>query len=75
MKKGKTDFYYQNCGTIILLKPQTKYAKDWVNNNLQVESWQNNTFGVAIEPRYFEAIIDAIRDEGIGIKPIRTTQK
>jgi len=60
------DFYFRNEGTIIMLYPQSKQAKSWVENNIALDSWQNST-GIAIEPRYFLDIVEGIKEEGLTI--------
>lgn len=62
------DFYFVDEGSIILLKPQNDNAKQWTKENMQLEGWQNTTFGIPIEPRYFEQIYEGIRKEGFEIE-------
>ena len=59
----ETDFLFVNDFSIILLIPQSEGAREWVNENLALESWQNSE-QVAIEPRYFGNIYEGIVNEG-----------
>lgn len=61
------DFFVINAFTVILLMPQTDQAKEWVNENLQVQDWQNKK-QIAIEPRYFDDIYEGILNEGMTIE-------
>ena len=67
MKTKKVDFYASNQHCLIMLYPETDEAKEFCDNSLYVESWQNKN-GIAIEPRYFEDIYLAIQNEVLTIK-------
>jgi hypothetical protein len=56
-------------GSLILLIPTNNASFKWVSENLQTESWQNDGFSIAIEPRYFSSIMDGIIEDGFTIKP------
>lgn len=59
-----TDFTYTNHGTLCLLTPLTPEAEEWIADNLPEDVM---TLGpsVAIEPRYLEAILDGIENDGL----------
>lgn len=58
------DFRVENHGSVCLLKPVTQAAKDWVGDHLPDDAqWFGG--GVAIEPRYLDAILSGIDDEGL----------
>lgn len=61
------DFTATNHGSIILLTPVTDEANTWVNEHLQVEGWQTLGTSIAIEPRYFDDIVEGIRNDGLTI--------
>lgn len=45
----------------------TAEARQWINDLLAPESWQWQGCSLAIEPRYFPAIHEAITDEGFTV--------
>lgn len=61
-----TDFIVQDHGSIIILLPQTTFAKDWIEDNLQEAAcgWPS---GHVIERRYFEPIYDGLTADGLTI--------
>lgn len=64
-----TDFYYINEGSIIILMPKTDEAKKWTVENIALDPWQNS-FQIAIEPRYFDNIVDGILNDNLTIEKI-----
>lgn len=70
MNAQLTDFYYRNEGSIILLIPNTEDSREWINENLCLESWQKQGNNIAIEPRSFEIIEEGIENDGLLIEEI-----
>ena len=62
----KPDFTLENHGSIMLLRPLTGAAQDWVDDHIPDEAmaWGD---AIAIEPRYIEDIADGIIDDGLSI--------
>jgi len=65
--KTQTDFEVRNCFSLLLLYPITQRALAWVDANVWLENWQSQG-RIAIEPRYFDDIHDAILNEGMTLK-------
>ena len=63
--KDRPDFEVINQGTICLLQPMTVAAREWLAENIHVESWQMMGDAVAIEPRYMAPILAGIDEEGL----------
>ena len=63
------DFYFRNCGSLILLLPQTKEAKIFVEEQMCLGEWQNVN-SIAIEPRFFSDLVQGITDNQLLIKAI-----
>ena len=63
------DFYFNNCGTIITLTPQTDKARQWIKQNLQLDSWQDPD-QVPIEPRLFDDIHAGIINDSLTIEQL-----
>lgn len=61
------DFNITNHGSLFTLLPNTPEAEDWCANNINPEA---TTIGgaIAVEPRYIEAIVEAILEEGMTIQ-------
>lgn len=68
MKNTKTispDFRIERSGGISLLIPFTAAAREWVDENLELESWQWIGGRIAVEPRCVEAIVDGMEEAGL----------
>lgn len=59
-----TDFYVMNNGYIIIFTPDTKRAADWLNSNVQSESWQWLGNALCVEHRYADGLIELIKENG-----------
>jgi len=67
------DFYYRDEGSIVLLIPQNETARAWTREKLQDTPRQDPGY-IAIEPRYFEPILEGIDTGGMVIKRLENTQ-
>ena len=67
MKTEIVDFYVRNEHSIIILMPETDEARYWVEENIALDPWQNSEY-IAIEPRYFEELYEALINEGFILK-------
>jgi len=66
MARPKVDFRVVNHGTIYLLYPNTRRAKQWVRDNLPRDHMKYADASV-VEPRYIGDIIDGIRADELEI--------
>ena len=62
---SKPNFEVENLGTIALIKPLNKRAKQWIKDNLQHESWQEWCGSLAVEPRYIDEILWQAEEDGL----------
>ena len=62
------DFQVENHGSIILLRPATDEAKQWLNFNCAPEPWQWFGGAMAVEPRCASNLIEGLREEGFTVK-------
>lgn len=61
-----TDFTVTDHGSIILLRPLTPEARDWVDEYLPADAqWHGRA--IAVERRYFEDIYDGLTSAGLTI--------
>lgn len=49
----------------VLLHAQNERGEQWLNDNLQMESWQKLGNTVCIDRRFLDAIYDGMTDDGI----------
>lgn len=60
------DFTIENCASVILLRPLTPAAKQWLTDHMPDDA---QYFGdaVAIEPRYLEDVVDGLTNDGLTV--------
>jgi hypothetical protein len=63
-RKQRSDFSVENHGSIILLKPLTKSAREWGAEHLPEDAmkWGEAT---VVEPRYIGDIVEGIINDGL----------
>ncbi len=64
MGDDKVDFQIVNHGTLYLLYPNTRRAKQWVKENLPQDHVKYADASV-VEPRYIDDILDGIRGDDL----------
>lgn len=54
-------------GSVVMVEPVTSAAKEWVDENVQLEGWQwmGNTF--AVDPHMLENLVCGMRDDGLEV--------
>jgi len=64
------DFKRENDGSLFLLRPLSVAAKEWMQQNLPVDSPETQFWGdaIVIELRYVEAILDGIFGDGLVLR-------
>jgi hypothetical protein len=61
------DFDLVNHGSICLLTPLTPAAHDWVDANLPQDAMRWGPCSIVIEPRFADAILEGIAEEGLSL--------
>jgi hypothetical protein len=61
------DFSVSNHGTVCLLHGHTTAAADWIESNLPGDVQRFGLASVVVEPRYLEAILDGIVNDGLEV--------
>lgn len=51
------DFELMNHGSIVMVRPRTRRARSWVEDNVHLESWQWFGGAFACEPRFLEDLM------------------
>jgi hypothetical protein len=62
------DLKIYNEGSIIVLTPLTEDARNWIDENCNVESWQWMGGSLAIDYRFAEDIIYGLADAGFEVE-------
>lgn len=65
------DFVITNLGTTILIRPVTEAATTWVDENVELQSWQKlgDAFGVDHRPGWH--LVDVLEDDGRFVVEVR----
>ena len=66
MGDDKVDFQIVNHGTLYLLYPNTRRARQWVKDNLPQDHVKYADASV-VEPRYIDDILDGIRADDLDL--------
>lgn len=69
-KKRVVDFRVSGGGTIYLVEPVSDAAKEWVKENVPLESWQWLGPAFAVEHRYITDLLAGIRGDGLAIEGV-----
>ena len=61
------DVKIEDCGSIVMFDPVTPEAKEWVDENVGLESWQwlGNRFSV--DHRYADNLIEGMTGDGLEV--------
>jgi hypothetical protein len=62
------DIQIEDHGSIVLLRPTSPEASDWLDEHCAVESWQRFGDALAVDPRYVGHIIGGAREDGFSIE-------
>ena len=61
------DVKIENHGSLVLLRPLTEAASDWLDENIS-EDAQHFGGAVVVEPRYVEAIVEGMQNDGLEVR-------
>ena len=61
------DIQIENSGTVVLIRPMTVAGRNWVEQHVQAENWQQFGGAIAAEPRTVQAVIDGAKAEGLEV--------
>jgi virulence-associated protein VagC len=59
----KVNIEVRDEGTVVLITPVSKQAKKWIDENVQVESWQWLGQGFAVDHRCAEDLLEGMQNE------------
>lgn len=63
------DVLVRNEGTVVLLTPRSDEAREWVDENLGLESWQWVGDSFAVEWRFAPNVVDGMIGDGLEVIP------
>ena len=63
----KPDVKFLDHGSIVMVVPLSPAAKEWVEENLTLESWQWLGGGFSCEPRYAGDLAQGMVDDGLTV--------
>lgn len=67
--KTESDFCLEDHGSILLLRPLSDAAEQWVNENIgESNGFQPYWPTVVIEPRYVADILEGVRLDGLEVR-------
>ena len=61
------DVKIENHGSLVLIRPLTEAASDWLDENIS-EDAQHFGAAVVVEPRYVEAIVEGMQNDGLEVR-------
>jgi hypothetical protein len=64
----KIDFSVVNHGSVVLVTPQSRKAKKFVNEQIVLDGWQWLGDSFAVEPRFVGNLLDGIIQEGMTVQ-------
>ena len=65
----KADFSVENYGSILLLRPLSTPAQNWIKENIGRENgFQPYYPTVVVEPRYIGDILEGIHNDGLAVR-------
>jgi len=62
------DMLVRNCGSIWQLFPLSQKATDWINDNVETESWQWMGSSLAVDGRFVGPLLDGARAAGLKVE-------
>jgi len=62
------DVLVQNEGSLFIFWPETQAAKDWVEENVHLESYQLWGHGFVVEPRYAVDLAAGMAEDGLVVR-------
>jgi len=61
------DVNIESHGSLVLIRPLTEAASDWLDENIS-EDAQHFGGAVVVEPRYVEAIVEGMQNDGLEVR-------
>jgi hypothetical protein len=69
-EEKKYDVRVWGGGSVYMLRPQSDAAKAWFDAHLDVESWQMLGDAVAVEHRFYPAIVRGLINDGLSVMEV-----
>ena len=62
-----SDVAIEDHGSVVMVRPTSDAAKEWVDENVQLESWQWHGGAFACDPRMVMDLVDGMADAGLEV--------
>jgi hypothetical protein len=62
------DVSVENHGSIVVLRPLSSAAKEWMKEYVDQTGFQPYRDSVIVEPRYADAILDGMKEQGLHVE-------
>lgn len=63
----KMDTLVDDCGSVVLITPASKAAKEWVAQHLSLEGWQWAGAAFCVEQRFVSPIVQGMKSDGLRV--------
>lgn len=64
-RKPKPDIRFEDHGSVVLVRPLTDAAREWIDENVQQEGWQWFGGALGVDARYAWALREAAAFNGL----------
>jgi hypothetical protein len=64
----KTDVLVGDHGSVCMVTPMSPAAREWVDENVSLESWQWLGTSFSCEPRYVTSLIEGMQEDGLTVE-------
>lgn len=64
----KADVQVLNGGSVVMVKPVTQAAQEWVDEHVVLEDWQWMGGAFAVEPRYLDNLLVGMEIDGLTVQ-------
>lgn len=65
MAQQKPDIHINDQGSIVVFTPLTKAGEDWIQQNVEFESWQMLGRGLCVDHRPAQGLVELIQEAGL----------
>ena len=65
MAQQKADIDISDQGSIVMFTPRTKAGEDWIQRNVEFESWQMMGPSLCVDHRPAQGLVEAMQNDGL----------
>jgi len=64
---AKPDILVDDCGSVFMFTPVSILAREWVDENLNLDGWQWQGASFAVEHRFAVPLADGMKSDGLKV--------